>query len=403
MSVTIERLGHLGDGIAEGPVFATMTLPGEVVDGDITGDRIAAPRILTPSRDRVRPPCRHFKSCGGCLMQHASDELVAQWKTDIVTAALAAQGITTEMRPIITSPSYSRRRATLTGRRTKKGALVGFHARGSDAIIEITECHLLHPDLFAQMDLLKQITALGASRKGEASLTMTQSLGGVDLAVTGVRDLDGPLRMELTALGAQAGLARLSWNGDTIAEWQSAVQAFGPAKVTPPPGAFLQATADGEAALLAAAQEAVGDAKKVVDLFSGCGTFSLPLARKAEVHAVEGISDMLTALDKGWRTAQGLKRVSTETRDLYRRPLTPDEFKKVDAVVIDPPRAGAEAQIREMAQAAVPRIAYVSCNAQSFARDVKILIEAGYTLQWVQVVDQFRWSNHVELAGMLTR
>ncbi len=403
MSVTIERLGHLGDGIAAGPVFANMTLPGEVIEGDIVGDRIAAPRIVTPASDRVRPPCRHFKSCGGCLMQHASDDLVAQWKTDIVTAALAAQGIATEMRPILTSPSHSRRRATLTGRRTKKGALVGFHARGSDAIIEITECHLLHPDLFAQMDLLKQITILGASRKGEASLTMTQSLGGVDLAVTGVRELDGPLRMELTSLGAQAGLARLSWNGDTIAEWQSASQAFGPAKVTPPPGAFLQATADGEAALLAAAQEAVGEAKKVVDLFSGCGTFSLPLARKAEVHAVEGISDMLTALDKGWRAAQGLKRVSTETRDLYRRPLTPDEFKKVDAVVIDPPRAGAEAQIREIAQAAVPRISYVSCNAQSFARDVKILIEAGYTLQWVQVVDQFRWSNHVELAGLLTR
>ncbi|MEP3295195.1 MAG: class I SAM-dependent RNA methyltransferase [Pseudoruegeria sp.] len=403
MSVTIERLGHLGDGIAAGPVFANMTLPGEVIEGEIVGDRIVAPKIITPSPDRVRALCRHFKSCGGCLMQHASDDLVAQWKQDIVVTALTAQGLSTEFRPVDTSPSHSRRRAILSGRRTKKGSIVGFHGRGSDAIIEISECHLLDPQLFAQLEFLKELTVLGASRKGEVTFILVQTLGGVDVAASNMRELDGPLRLELTALGAKAGLARLCWNGEVIAEWHSAIQKFGKAKVNPPPGAFLQATLEGEVTLLRATQEAVGDAKRVVDLFSGCGTFSLPLANTAELHAVEGVSDMLNALSNGWRAAPGLKRVSTETRDLFRRPLTPDEFKSFDAVVIDPPRAGAEAQVTEIAQSTINRIAYVSCSPQTFARDAKILAEAGFKLDWVQVVDQFRWSNHVELAACLTR
>ncbi|MBO9452388.1 class I SAM-dependent RNA methyltransferase [Tropicibacter sp. R16_0] len=399
---TIARLGHQGDGIAEGPIFAPRTLPGEVVTGDVDGQQLTEIRIETPSDDRVKPPCRHYKACGGCQLQHASDPFVAAWKVDIVRAALAAQGIEAEMRPIHTSPPHSRRRATIAVRRTKKGTLAGFHGRASDVITEIPDCHLLTPELLAAIPVAEALALLGGSRKGVLAVTLTLSSAGLDVSVQGGKPLDGPLEASLAQAAEQQGLARLAWDGEVLAMRNPPYQQFGAAKVAPPPGAFLQATQDGEAALLSAVQEVVAGAKKIVDLFAGCGTFSLPLAADAEVHAVEGEKAMTQALDQGWRMAQGLKRVTTEARDLFRRPLMPDELRKVDAVVLDPPRAGAEAQVAELAQAQVPVIAYVSCNPVTFARDAKALVAAGYTLNWVQVVDQFRWSSHTELAASFT-
>ncbi|MDK3017886.1 class I SAM-dependent RNA methyltransferase [Pseudodonghicola flavimaris] len=400
--VTIERLGHQGDGIAPGPVFVPGTLPGEVVEGEISGGMMAAPKIVTPSETRVKPPCRHAKSCGGCALQHASDDFVAGWKVDVVRKALAAQGIDAAFRPIETSPPRSRRRATFAARRTKKGALVGFHGRASGTIVEIPDCQLLRPELMAALPVAEALALEGASRKGALAVTATVSAAGLDIAVTGGKPLDGPLQLALAQLTEAQGLARLTWEGEVIAMRHPPVQRFGAAQVVPPPGAFLQATEDGEAALLSAAREIVGEARRVVDLFAGCGTFSLPLAERAEVHAVEGAREMTEALDTGWRRAQGLKRVTSEARDLFRRPLMPDELARFDAAVLDPPRAGAEAQVEELAQAQLPVIAYVSCNPVSFARDAARLIAAGYRLNWVQVVDQFRWSPHVELAAGFT-
>ncbi|SMX47007.1 class I SAM-dependent RNA methyltransferase [Actibacterium lipolyticum] len=399
MTVTIRRLGHLGDGVADGPVFVPLTLPGEEVEGELVGDRIAQPRIVTPSADRVRPPCSHFKSCGGCGLQHASDEFVAKWKVDVVRAALHAQGLEAQMRPIITSPPQSRRRAVLSGRRTKKGALVGFHARASDTVIAVPNCTLLHPDLMACIPALEELVPLAASRKGEVSFNITQSSVGVDVAVGNAKPLERALLAELGTISQKNGFARLSWNGELVLEQSAPQQRFGRADVTPPPGAFLQATVEGQTALTDAVLATLGKAKKVADLFAGCGTFALPIAEQAEVHAVEGEASMLTALDQGWRRATGLKTVTTEARDLFRRPLLPDELKRYDAVVIDPPRAGGEAQIVELARSDVPVIAAVSCNPVTFARDARLLTESGYTLEWVQVVDQFRWSTHVELAA----
>jgi len=401
--VTIERLGHQGDGIAPGPVFVPGTLPGEVVEGEISGGVMAAPKIVTPADTRVKPPCRHAKACGGCALQHASDDFVAGWKVDVVRKALGAQGIDTEFRPIETSPRQSRRRATFAARRTKKGTLVGFHGRASDTIVEIPDCQLLRPELMAALPVIEAFLTEAASRKGTLAVTVTLSVVGLDVAVTGGKPLDGPLQMVLAQLTETHRLARLTWEGEVIALREPPAQRFGAAQVVPPPGAFLQATEEGEAALLAATQEIVGDARRVVDLFAGCGTFSLPLAERAEVHAVEGDRAMTAALEAGWRKAQGLKRVTTEARDLFRRPLMPDELKRFDAVVLDPPRAGAEAQVEELAAAKPPVIAYVSCNPVTFARDAARLIAAGYRLSWVQVVDQFRWSTHVELVGSFTR
>ena len=402
MSIFIERLGHQGDGIAAGPVFVPRTLPGEEVDGSVHDGRIEEPKALTPSPDRVKAPCRHYKSCGGCALQHASDEFVANWKVSVVEAALAARGLATNVRGIATSPPQSRRRATLTARRTKKGALVGFHAPRSDVLTEIPDCHLLSPALLAGIETARALTIAGGSRKGELRLTLTDTVAGLDIAVTGGKPLDLTLETALAQIVGEHGLARLTWNGEVIAMTGAPAQKFGTAPVTVPPGAFLQATREGEAALLAAVREAVGDAKRVIDLFAGAGTFTLPLAAAAEVHAVEGDAAMLAALDAGWRHSSGLHSVTTETRDLFRRPLLSDELS-ADAVVIDPPRAGAEAQVHEIAKSDVPRIAAVSCNPVTFARDAEILTTAGYDLSWLVVVDQFRWSPHVELAAAFTR
>ena len=398
----IIRLGHQGDGIAQGPVFAPMTLPGEVVTGTQNGDRLTEVRIVKPSPARVAPACRHYKACGGCQAMHASDDFVASWKTDVVRAALFAQGIEAEFRLILTSPPKSRRRASISVRRTKKGAVAGFHARASDNVIEIPDCQLLLPELMAALPLAEALAVAGGSRKGELSVQVTDSLGGLDVLVTGGKPLDGQMRVALAAEVERFRLARLVWEDELVGMRQPPVQRFGAALVTPPPGAFLQATAEGEAALLAAVGEAVGDAARIVDLFAGCGTFALPLASRAEVLAVEGDGPMIKALDQGWRQAEGLKRVTTEVRDLFRRPLLPDELKRFDAAVIDPPRAGAEAQVAELAKARIGRIAFVSCNPVTFARDAKMLLSAGYRLEWVQVVDQFRWSTHVELAAAFT-
>ncbi|WP_171171487.1 class I SAM-dependent RNA methyltransferase [Ruegeria sp. HKCCA0370] len=396
---TITRLGHQGDGIADGPVYAPRTLPGEIVSGTLVGQQVTDIRVETPSEHRVKAPCRHYKACGGCQLQHASDAFVADWKMQIVRKALMAQDLEAPLRPIHTSTERSRRRATIAVRRTKKGTLAGFHGRASDTITEIPDCRLLDPALIAAIPVAKALANLGASRKGVLAVTLTLSEAGLDVAVTGGKPLDGPLELALAQATEKHGLARLSWDDEVIAMRHAPVQGFGAAGVTPPPGAFLQATKDGEKALSKAVSEATRGAKRIVDLFAGSGTFSLPLAKNAEVHAVEGEAAMIEALDQGWRRAQGLKRVTTEARDLFRRPLMPDELKSFDAIVLDPPRAGAEAQVDEIAQAQRPVIAYVSCNPVTFARDAKTLVNAGYTLEWVQVVDQFRWSTHTELAA----
>lgn len=402
MKVTIERLGHLGDGIAHGPegtVYALGVLPGEEVEGTLSGDRLVETKIVTPTTTRVKPPCSHAKSCGGCLMQHAADGFVADWKVGIVRGALSGQGLEADIIGISTSPANSRRRATLAARRTKSGALIGFHARGSDVIIPIPNCQLLHPDLLKAIPAVEDLVKLGGSRTQELACTITQSSAGPDVVMQGGKPLDGALRLELARAVEAHGVARLTWGDEVVALRANPVQTMGRAKVVPPPGAFLQATAHGEDSLLASVKNALGEQRRIVDLFAGCGTFALPLAEGAEVLAVEGDAAMTAALDKAARATPGLKKVTVEARDLFRRPLEADEFKGVTGVVIDPPRAGAEAQMGPLSRSGVPVIAMVSCNPVTFARDAKVLVAAGYRLNWVRVVDQFRWSSHVELVG----
>lgn len=397
MPVTIQRLGHLGDGIADGPVYASRVLPGEIIDGDRDGDRIARPKIITPSEHRVSAPCRHYKSCGGCALQHASDGFVSDWKADVVRQALAAQGVDAPIRNVITSLPRSRRRATFSGRRLKSGPVVGFHAPGSDAVTAVPDCHLLTSELIAGIPACDALVSALGSRKGEMRFEVTASDSGLDVHVIGGRTLVRDDWEPLARLAGDHGLARLSVDGDIVVEHRPPTLGFDGITVAPPAGAFLQATDTGEKALRDGVLQAVTGASRIVDLFAGCGTFALPLARMAEVRAVEGERSLTAAMDDAWRKAAGLKTLTTETRDLFRRPLLPDEIERFDAVVIDPPRAGADAQTRAIADAKPAQIAFVSCNPTTFARDAKILTDAGYSLDWIDVVDQFRWATHVEL------
>ncbi|MCF6272455.1 MAG: class I SAM-dependent RNA methyltransferase [Rhodobacteraceae bacterium] len=400
---TINRLGLKGDGIAEDGTFIPFSLPGERFSGAMHKGHLENPVRLSDVAERVTPACPHFGICGGCTLQHASDNFLSQWKVETVRRALEAQGLTTAFRPIDTSPPHSRRRATFSGRRTKKTTQVGFHKRGSAEIFDLKTCDLLRPEIIAALPACHALAGLGASRKGEIKISVSQGMAGADIDVREARALDGPLRARLAALAGEHALARLTWNGEQVADRKRPVQQMGKAQVLPPAGAFLQATAAGEAALVEAMLEAVSGAKRVVDLFAGCGTFSLPLAAGAEVHAVEGEAEMLAALDKGWRFAQGLKTVTTETRDLFSRPLVPLDLRRFDAVVIDPPRAGAKAQMEEIVTSDIRLVGAVSCNPVSFARDARILVDGGFTLDWVKPVDQFRWSGHIELAARFSR
>ncbi|PIB26502.1 RNA methyltransferase [Amylibacter kogurei] len=405
-TLRIEKLGHQGNGVSSlhgMDIFVPYSLPGELVEGEIDGDEIAKARILEPVETRVKAPCRHFKTCGGCALQHASDAFVAKWKQQQVQTVLELEGLSPDFRPIATSPTASRRRATFTGRRGKKGAMIGFYARGSDTLIEITECHLVEPALLAGFAGMKELVMIGASRKIPLRIATTNTKNGLDIDVTEGKDLTVEQSAALGGIADTHGFARITWNGEVVVQSAPPVQTFGAATVIPPSDAFLQATHHGEKTLVDAALLAIGPAKRVIDLFSGCGTFALNAAKIAEVHAVEGSASMIHALDAGWRGAAGLKTVTSEVRDLYARPYLPDELNKFDAAIIDPPRAGALSQTQELAKSNINHVAFVSCNPATFSRDAKLLCRAGFRLDWVQVVDQFRWSSHVELVAQFTR
>lgn len=403
----VTGLGHLGDGqasVPEGIIHVPGALPGEEVEGAIEGGRMPRPAILRASPRRQLPPCEHFGRCGGCVAQHMDDALALEWKEGVVRQALRAVGLLPLFRPAHVSPPESRRRAGLAAQRLRNGVVMGFHRAGSHEIVPVPGCRVIAPALRKALPACEALARAGATRKGRLSLIVTLSEAGLDIAVQGGRAPEADLAVELVEIAAAHDLARLSWNGQPVATLRAPFHQMGRARVIPPPGGFLQATREGEVALVAAAREALTGARRAVDLFAGSGTLSLPLLEAAEVHAVESAADALAALEAGWRGTPGLRRLTIETRDLFRRPLTGPELARFDAAVIDPPRAGAEAQARALAEAGPRRIAALSCNPSTFARDAAILTGKGaYRLEWVQVVDQFRWSPHIELAALFTK
>lgn len=404
--VTILRLGHRGDGVAteDGQtIFAPRTLPGEVVEGEREGNRIPKPKIVNPSSERVRPSCPHYKRCGGCALQHAAESFTSHWKEEQVRRALEANDLQATFRPILTSPPRSRRRATFALKRTKLGAIVGFRAPASHEIADIPSCELIDTDLASARPFLEQVARELGTRKGVLSATLTALDTGLDITLTGGRSLDHSELEGLAALARSFGIIRITWNGETLTQEARPRVSFSGISVAPPPGSFLQATKEGEEALRSAVLEITQGAGRVADLFAGVGTFALPLSRHAETHAVENSPEMLDALDEAWRSHGGLRRLSVEERDLHKRPLLGEELARFDGVVIDPPRAGALEQSVELARAGPERVAAVSCNPVTFARDAARLSAGGYRIEWVQVIDQFRWSTHVELVACMSR
>ena len=387
---TIVRIAARGDGVtASGRHFA-LAAPGDLVD---------EAGAVTPGPHHQTPPCRHFPECGGCQLQHVDDVAYRRYLVDRIAGALAQHALETAIREPHLSPPNSRRRATLRALRAGKGVALGFNEERSHRIIDMRECHVLRPELFALVAPLRTLlgTILPARRQAEVHLTLCDQ--GVDVALSGVTAEGLAAAEALTDFAERHRLARLSldegYGLETRYEPRPATVTLSGTAVALPPGAFLQATNDGEAALVEAVREAVAGAPRSADLFAGLGTFALALPGK--VYAAEAARDAVLAL-KAARPS-----VAVEHRDLYRRPLAAQELAAFDAAVLDPPRSGAEVQVRELAASAVPRVAYVSCNPATFARDARLLADGGYQVDWVRPVGQFRWSTHIELAAAFTR
>ncbi|MGV1683045.1 class I SAM-dependent RNA methyltransferase [Sphingopyxis sp. NJF-3] len=393
----IERIAARGDGV---------TADGRHVAGGVPGDRVAADGMLIPGPNRAEPICRHFGKCGGCQLQHVAEGALADFVRDRVAGALAGQQVAAgEIRPALLSPPQSRRRAALSALRAGKQIAVGFNAAQSNQIVDMRECPLLVPELFALIGPVRALLNAVAPQRRPVKVKLQMLDQGAEVVLEGVRAEGLDAAMALQDFAGAHGLARLAIDqGDGLEIiWQPEPPTvrFGDIAVEVPPFAFLQATAAGQAALVEAVREAIGDAPAVADLFAGVGTFALSVQAGRKVYAAEGARDAILALTGAANRARAL--VATEHRDLFRRPLVPAELDRFGAVILDPPRAGAEEQVKQLAASAVPAIAYVSCNPASFARDAKLLVAGGYRLDWVQPVGQFRWSTHVELAGRFSR
>ncbi|PSJ61443.1 class I SAM-dependent RNA methyltransferase [Pseudaminobacter soli (ex Li et al. 2025)] len=402
----ISRLGAQGDGVAdtpEGPLFIPFTLPGETVTAAREKDRGTLMAVLEASKLRVEPACRHFTECGGCALQHLEPQAYLDWKRDKVVQALKSRGFDADVAATVACAAHSRRRATFSARRTEAGMLVGYNRAHSHHIIDIEECPIVEPQIEAALPMLRQLAALICHTTQAFHLTVTHTDSGLDIAAHDAGKLEDKARMAISTFAIREGLARVSVDGETIVEPKKPVVTFGEVSVAPPSGGFLQAVASAEAAMADLVSEHLRKSKKVADLFAGAGAFALRLAAKSEVHAVEGDAAALAALDRGFRFGAGLKRVVVEKRDLFRRPLTFKELAAYDGLVFDPPRAGAEDQCKQIAKSDVPFVAAVSCNPATLARDLRILVDGGYTLKRVTPVDQFLWSPHVEAVALLEK
>lgn len=415
--LTIDRIGGRGDGIADHrgrSVYVPFTTVGDTVRARVDGrrgDALAATlvELISPGPGRTRPPCPHFGVCGGCALQHLNADMYRRWKRERVGTALARQGLdAVEVAPVVSTPPGDRRRATLAARRIGAGVVLGFNERRRHRIVDLGACPVLRPELAALLpglrDLLRRVLEAGDS----AEIVLAALDDGVDVTIAAAGDPDLAVLEHLAAFADSADLARIAWQAgkgmpEPVAQRRTGTVSFAGVPVTVPPGAFLQASATGEAALVECVRDGVGEAAPVADLFAGLGTFTFPLAEHARMRAVDSDGAALAALSAAVRGAGLAGRIEVESRNLFRDPLTVAELGQFAAVVFDPPRAGAAAQAAELALSPVPVVVGVSCNPASFARDAATLTAGGYRLEDVTPVDQFLWSEHVELVGVFRR
>jgi 23S rRNA (uracil1939-C5)-methyltransferase len=403
----IQAVGAQGDGIAEGS-FVPLTLPGELITAEMSGNRGELVEVLEASPDRVTPPCPHFGVCGGCAFQHWDMQPYLDWKREQVAFQLAREGLETEVLPIFASPPASRRRVALHARGGKGGVRLGFKERRSWNLAKIETCPVSNPKLVAAFPALARLAAPFLEHpKSAPTLHVTLTATGLDIDITGVEAKSGGLsadaRVRAAMIAGEADFARVTMAGEMIYMARQPMVKLGPAIVSLPAGSFLQAVPQAEKAMVDFAVEAAQGASRVVDLFSGVGTFTFRLAEIASVYAADSSAPAVAALKGALGTANGLKAITAEARDLTRRPVLSTELNKVDVAVLDPPRAGAYEQHVELAKSKVARVVGVSCNPGTFARDAKLLVDAGFRLERVLPVDQFLWSPHIELLGVFSR
>jgi 23S rRNA (uracil1939-C5)-methyltransferase len=409
-TLTIGRLAHRGDGVADtsaGPVYVPYTLPGEIVTVDAVAghpDRRHLIHIDKASHERAQPICKHFGQCGGCALQHWSLAEYHLWKRGLVVEALEHAGLVAPVEPLIDAHGAGRRRAVLHARRGAPDVLeVGFTAPRAHHIIAIDACPILSPGLAGAIPAAWAIGEALKPANKPLDIQVTETDSGLDIDVRGSGALTPAQITTLARIAEQHKLARITRHGDLVAQRAQPMLKIGHANVPLPAGAFLQATAEGEATLARLVTTHAGAAKTIADLFCGVGPFVLRLAERARVTAADSDQAAVEALKRAAASGSGLKPIETLTRDLFRRPLMASELKAFDAVVFDPPRQGAEAQAGELAKSKVPIVIAVSCDTNTFARDAKILVGGGYRLATVTPVDQFRYSYHVEIVAKFTR
>jgi 23S rRNA (uracil1939-C5)-methyltransferase len=408
-TIVIERLGQRGDGLAAGPagvIAVPGALPGETVSVTQDGETVRLASLVTRSEARREPFCPYYGRCGGCVAQHMSPELQSDWKRGLVQDTLSRAGIEIEVPLPVDAHGEGRRRVTLHLRwQDGAGWIAGFMAARSHDLVPISTCPVLAPELARQAPTvaIAVATATGARNK-PLDMAIVQSKAGLDVDIRGLGAPGEGLRQRLFAVAAALDLARLSVHGELIVERRAPVQPIAGLDVVPAPGAFLQATAEGERLIGAEVARILAGRKKVADLFCGCGPIALALGRQSRVDAFDSEAGAIAALDRTVRHAAGLKPVTAQRRDLFRRPLLADELKPYDGLSLDPPRAGALAQAQEIARTRHDlTLAMVSCDAGSFARDTRILLDAGFRLTSLLVIDQFRHSPHVEIVAGLQR
>jgi 23S rRNA (uracil1939-C5)-methyltransferase len=409
--LVIDHVGHRGDGVAvvDGEsVYVPYTLGGETVEvAAVPGHHPDRRRLLaveTASPERVAPFCQHFGVCGGCAIQHWEAERYRAWKRNIVIETLAQAGLACEVGPLVDAHGAGRRRITLHARVGTHDVLkVGFAAANSHDIVPVDRCPVLDPGLSGALDaawaLAEPLNATGKPLDIQITTTGT----GLDVDVRGSGALPAPTIAALSEVAERHRLARLTRHGELVLMRAPPVITIGTAQVVLPPGSFLQATVAGEETLAALVAEHYRRARHIADLFCGVGPFALRLAAKSRISAFDSDAGAVAALQQAAKSTPGLKPIKADARDLFRRPLVPQELRDYDAVVFDPPRQGAQAQAQQLAASKIPVVVAVSCNVGTFARDARILIDGGYRLEAVTPVDQFRHTPHVELVARFAR
>jgi len=408
--LVIDHLGHRGDGVALGSheaIYVPYTLGGETVEVETVHGHPDRRRLLAidvASPERITPFCPHFGVCGGCAIQHWRDDRYRGWKHQLVVETLRQAKLDCEVAPLVDAHGTGRRRITLHARMGTHGVLkVGFAAAQSHDVIPVDRCPILDPALNGALEAAWALAEALISVGKPVDIQVTATGNGLDVDVRGSGPLTAAMIAALSRIAEKHYLARLTRHGELVLMRSAPILAIGPAQLTLPPGSFLQATAAGEEALAALVEKHVGRSKRIADLFCGVGPFALRLARRSRVSAFDSDAGAVTALQKAATATPGLKPVKAEARDLFRRPLMPPELRDYDAVVFDPPRQGAQAQAERLAASKVPAVIAVSCNAATFARDARILVDGGYKLEGVTPVDQFRHTPHVELVARFSR